>query len=1154
MRRHLKRVGLAAIAAAWTVAAAGRVLLVALLLLAVLVWALGTRGVPLTIDIAQKLMGGELTVAHAEGGLFGPIRLEGIVLDTAASRTEIDRLQLLWSPSALWHRTVQVDSLSVGRVRVQQKLHVAKPPQPLRPQLPRDLDIASATVQHFELIPVEGEPLQLDNLSARASWLKDSVRIDSLQFTEPRIGRVQLKAGATLSPRSITLQQLELAGPAHLRAKGLIGLMGQPSALDVVIENGRWPLQGAAQLRVPRADATLRGVLSGAPLGLDLALKAALRTAIADKPLGFDLDTALQLGESRATLQRLSLRSTDGAGSLTAEGSAAWRPALQVEANATLLKLDPGVLLPDWKGQLNGQLKASTRLRDGLPVVDFSAALKDSRLRGYPLQLDARGRVALQGESRQLDFDSLLLQSGSTRIAAEGQVLPVLDAHLEIDARDLKTLLPTLAGAVQLEASAQGAPSAPAVQAKGSARGLQYGAHRIASAELRLDFAPATASSARLVASGLQLGGTTLASASLLAEGLPERHQITLEASASQPRSTATLTLAGALDLAARRWQGALQQSRFTPPYGPVWQQEAPGALRLTATEQALEPTCWRAERARLCLDATLAPPRTRIAYRLEQLETAAFAALLPKDWKIETTLDGAGEVALDGAAPTRLDLDLKLGAGRIQLPGAPPLQLLPSTLVVAESGGSWRADAQLLLDRGSLQVQATLPVAGAALLDRPLAGRVQLAVPDLAWVTPLIPQVQDLRGALAGDFRMDGSAGAPRLDGALQLVDGRFGIAAAGIVVQQVTAEVRGSNSGVLNFRGSASSGGTLRFEGTADFASGQPVVQLKIVGSEVQVADVADARVWVSPDLVYAQDAEGMRLTGRIDVPKADITPRRLAANAIGASADQVLVGSEAPVARPLPLSAEVTLVLGEKVSFEGFGLKSKITGSVTAIDRPGSGGTRGRGELRLVDAAYKAYGQEIQVETGRILFNGGPIGEPTIDLVARRSPREDVTVSLHVRGTLDQPTFDLTSSPAMPREQQLGWLLFGRPIDSGAGGELSGAAAALSLGIAGGDALASRLGKVIGLDQVSLGADATSSAWQSSHSSLPGAPGTDQTRFTVGKYLSPKLFVSYGVGLFDNGNVLRLLYDLGRGFKLRTEAGLETGGDLLYSVERE
>jgi translocation and assembly module TamB len=441
--------------------------------------------------------------------------------------------------------------------------------------------------------------------------------------------------------------------------------------------------------------------------------------------------------------------------------------------------------------------------------------------------------------------------------------------------------------------------------------------------------------------------------------------------------------------------------------------------------------------------------------------------------------------------------------------------------------------------------------MAGGALVERPLSGRVQLDVPDLAWITPLIPKVQDVRGVLSGAFTLAGTAVAPQLTGGLTLAEGSLRVPAAGIVIKDLNAEVRGGSSGALAIQAAASSGGRLTVQGTADFATGTPVVQLDIAGDDVQVADIPDARVWVSPKLRYAQDADGMTLTGTVKVPKADITPRKLAANAIGATGDQVLVGADVPLVKTLPLSAEVRIELGDKVTFEGFGLKSRITGAVTAIDRPGSGGTRGRGELELVDAAYKAYGQEIQVATGRILFIGGPIGEPQVDIVARRSPREDVTVSLRVRGTLDQPTFDLSSNPAMPREQQLGWLLFGRPIDSG-DGQFSGAAAALSLGIAGGDALASRIGKVIGLDQVSLGADASSTAWQSSET-LPGQPGTDQTRFTVGKYLSPKLFVSYGVGLFDNGNVLRLLYDLGQGFKLRTEAGLDSSGDLLYSIER-
>jgi translocation and assembly module TamB len=96
-----------------------------------------------------------------------------------------------------------------------------------------------------------------------------------------------------------------------------------------------------------------------------------------------------------------------------------------------------------------------------------------------------------------------------------------------------------------------------------------------------------------------------------------------------------------------------------------------------------------------------------------------------------------------------------------------------------------------------------------------------------------------------------------------------------------------------------------------------------------------------------------------------------------------------------------------------------------------------------------------------------------------------------------------------------------------------------AALSLGLSGTDFLAQSLRGGLRLDEISIGSE----------------PGEDAqlAKFTVGKYLSPKLYVSYGVGLFQPGHVFKLLYDLGHGFKVSTESGVQTGGDLLYSVER-
>ena len=229
----------------------------------------------------------------------------------------------------------------------------------------------------------------------------------------------------------------------------------------------------------------------------------------------------------------------------------------------------------------------------------------------------------------------------------------------------------------------------------------------------------------------------------------------------------------------------------------------------------------------------------------------------------------------------------------------------------------------------------------------------------------------------------------------------------------------------------------------------------------------------------------------------------------------------------------------MLGDKVSFKGFGLKTRFEGNLRAIERPGRPGT-GRGEIRMVGGHYKAYGQDLAIDTGKVIFNGGPLTEPAVEIRATRIPAEGIEVGVLVRGTLEAPDFQLYSTPAMPRERQLSWLVLGRSLEDGGGGDERQALAnaALALGLARTDSVANSLKGGLNLDDVSIGS----------------APGEDasQASLTVGKYLSPKLYVSYGVGLFQPGQVFKLLYDLGRGFKIATESGVQTGGDLLYSVE--
>ena len=121
------------------------------------------------------------------------------------------------------------------------------------------------------------------------------------------------------------------------------------------------------------------------------------------------------------------------------------------------------------------------------------------------------------------------------------------------------------------------------------------------------------------------------------------------------------------------------------------------------------------------------------------------------------------------------------------------------------------------------------------------------------------------------------------------------------------------------------------------------------------------------------------------------------------------------------------------------------------------------------------------------------------------------------------------------------QLSWLVVGRPLAGNTSDSEESALnnAALMLGLSGGETLGKELGEKIGIDEVSVsseGGDATSAS------------------LLIGKYLTPELFVSYGVGLFEPISTLRLRYTLSSHWYLVGEASaVRSGSDLFYVIER-
>jgi translocation and assembly module TamB len=120
-------------------------------------------------------------------------------------------------------------------------------------------------------------------------------------------------------------------------------------------------------------------------------------------------------------------------------------------------------------------------------------------------------------------------------------------------------------------------------------------------------------------------------------------------------------------------------------------------------------------------------------------------------------------------------------------------------------------------------------------------------------------------------------------------------------------------------------------------------------------------------------------------------------------------------------------------------------------------------------------------------------------------------------------------------MDEGEALSLLLLGRPLraaGTGDGDQLTQAALAI-----GGNLLAARLGVRMGFDTFEV----------ANSESLGGAA------LTVGKFLSPRLHIGYGVALFGSGQVLTLRYLLTERFEIELESGEESRAAINYRIER-
>ncbi|SFR08789.1 MULTISPECIES: autotransporter assembly complex protein TamB [unclassified Enterobacter] len=967
------------------------------------------------------------------------------------------------------------------------------------------------------------------------NWPVD-ITLNSTLNVDPIKGeKVKLKVGGAL--RETLDIGVNLSGPVDmvLRAKTQLAEAGLPLNLELISEQLYWPFTGERQYQADDLKLKLSGKMTDYTLSFSTAVKGEQIP-----PATILLDA--KGNEQQITLDKLTVNALEGKTEL--KGLVDWQQAISWRGELALTGINTAKEVPDWPSKLNGLIKTRGSLYGGswqmdIPELKISGNVKENKV-------NVEG--SLKGNSYlQWVIPGLHVALGRNSADVKGE-LGVKDLNLDatIDAPGLDNALPGLGGTAKGLVKVRGTVDAPQVLADITARALRWQELSIGLVRVEGDIKSTDQIAGTLNAriERISQPGVNLSLATLTAKGSEKQHELQLRVQ-GEPVS-GQLQLAGSFDRTTQRWKGNLSNTRFDTPVGP-WALNREIALDYRNQEQKISigPHCWNNPNAELCIPQTVdAGAEGHAVVNLNRFDLAMVKSFMPETTQASGTFSGKADVTWDTTKEGLPQGQVTLSGRNVrvtQTVNDAPLLVAFDTLDLNAQLRNNRADLGWMMrlnNNGQFdgQVQITDPQG-----RRNLGGNINIRNFSIAMVNAIFSRGEKAAGLLNANLRLAGNVQSPQLFGQMQLngvdVDGNF--MPFDMLPSQVAMNFNGQQStlqGVVRTKQ-----GQITLAGDADWSQiDNWRARVAAKGSKVRITIPPMVRLDASPDVVFEATPELFTLDGNIDIPWARIVVHELPESAVGVSGDEVMLNPqlepEKPASAGIPINSNLTVHVGNNVRMDAFGLKARLTGDLkVAQDNQGLGLN---GQINIPEGRFHAYGQDLIVRKGELLFSGPP-DQPLLNIEAIRNPEateNDVIAGVRVTGTADEPKAEIFSDPAMSQQEALSYLLRGQGLDSNQSDSAAMTSALVGLGVAQSGQVVGRIGETFGVSNLALDT----------------AGVGDSSQVVVSGYVLPGLQVKYGVGIFDSLATLTLRYRLMPKLYLEAVSGVDQALDLLYQFE--
>ena len=560
------------------------------------------------------------------------------------------------------------------------------------------------------------------------------------------------------------------------------------------------------------------------------------------------------------------------------------------------------------------------------------------------------------------------------------------------------------------------------------------------------------------------------------------------------------------------RWVGRLDAARMTTDGGLEVTLTAPATIDVSPEQAVLGDTCLAvSDGGRACIAAEWQAGASLFSEaRMEGLSLTLLERIEAFEFALDQAVDGQWSLRLAATeAGWRLtDTDgrvtLSPGSIRYAAPGTRPVSTGPGALAWSVEAGrivELVADLELpgvgRLDADGRVTDLTLG------LNSPVTGRLALDIEDLSRLAPLAPELDQAAGRFSVRLDYGGLVSEPSVTGTISLSDGHFEYQPLGLALDDVSLDGRFLPGEPAEATGRFRSGdGEGQLNARIGFDGLLPARwRLGVRGRQLLLVNLPEARVIAEPDLVISNEGQRWDLQGQLLIPEARIAPRQEIGAEIPESPDVVIVGEESPT-EAAPVSnggvyGTVGVALGDDVEVRLGDATARLAGELelrwNGPAMPIADGTID------VTGQYRAYGQLLEINEGEVLFPDVPADNPQFDIRAVREVFGSNAVDeagIHITGNARNIDLELYTDPPTNNERALAYLVTGADFD---------------------------------------------------YSSGVGA-------VNVGTYLTPRLYVSYGIGLFESGNVVSARYDLAEHWGIKASSGeRDTGVDVSYTIDR-